>query len=81
MSRTRWERGYRCHGLWIGEQRLAFVGLPPHGISLTQGYGWSVDGTELEGREPTLRKAKHAAERALVRFVAEPKASPGAGQG
>lgn len=42
VSAARWERGDRCHGLWIGLQRIGHVGLSPRGIR-PLGYTWSAD--------------------------------------
>lgn len=54
-----WEHGYRCHGLWQGNKRLALIGIGPrHCWNKQDGYSWSIDGTNLEGKEPTLKAAK-----------------------
>ena len=29
MSEPHWERGFRCHGYWIGGNRVGCVSLPP----------------------------------------------------
>ena len=63
-----WERGYRVHGYWIGNVRIGWVGLPPgRGTWKQLGYGWGLDKPVVEGREPSLQKAKQAVEKALAR--------------
>ena len=58
-----WEHGHRCHGLWVGNRRLGFVGLPPRGSPVV--YSWSVDREYgPTGTRKTLRAAKRAVERA-----------------
>lgn len=41
-----WERGYRCHGYWIGTQRIGFIGLPSR-LAIKTGsamvYYWGLD--------------------------------------
>lgn len=29
MSKPVWERGFRCHGYWVGVDRVGAVALPP----------------------------------------------------
>jgi hypothetical protein len=69
-----WERGYRCHGYWIGIDRVGFVGLPPaFATARKDGYFWHAtppDSTERQGWEPTLRKAKRSVERTYRNSVA-----------
>lgn len=66
-----WEHGYRCHGYWLGLERLGFVGLPPRfATAATYGYGWSFGAPgdkEVSGRTRTLRAAKKAVEQAYQR--------------
>lgn len=70
---ARWERGYRCHGLWLGDQRLGYVSLGPPG--LWDGlYMWNVDRPgpmPALGSTKTLKAAKRAVERELERSVAD----------
>lgn len=56
-----WERGYRCHGLWIGNKRIARVSLGPRKFwrSGRDPYLWETD--LHEGQEMTLKLAKLAA--------------------
>jgi len=61
-----WEHGYRCHGLWRGNDRLGCVSLGPPG--LWDGvYRWMIDARPADpsGQAATLRAAKRAVERAL----------------
>jgi hypothetical protein len=37
-----WEHGYRCHGYWLGPQRVGQVSLSPPGCSPVV-YYWSLD--------------------------------------
>ncbi len=65
-ARARWERGYRCHGLWSGRQRIAYVSLPPH-FARPMTYIWHLDAdVQTAGETRTLRTAKRQAERALA---------------
>ena len=68
MSEPHWERGYRCHGYWLGEQRVGVVGIS-HGKGAAQkyGYSWRMDYWHHNTPErcvPTLRAAKRAVEKA-----------------
>ncbi len=65
-----WEHGYRCHGYWLGLERVGFIGLPPPGYPTT--YSWSVGIKRTTGEEATLRAAKRAVE---VAYRAMQKAS------
>lgn len=65
-----WERGYRCHGLWNGNQRLGCVTLSPPGTKPFE-YGWFVDGTSLAGRVATLRQAKRMVEQRVRTHIAD----------
>lgn len=79
LAAPHWERGYRCHGYWIGVKRVGFVGLPPrlngNGSAAADGYGWGLTltgsgVTQAEGREPTLRRAKKKVEEAYRKLAA-----------
>ena len=63
-----WERGYRCHGLWRGNERLARVSLGPPGFwkSGRDPYLWETDTPPTKkGEAMTLNAAKKAAEESL----------------
>ena len=73
-----WERGFRCHGYWIGLVRWGMVGLPPRAGVDAPGegrYGWvfephGITGQRpVEGRSATLRVAKKMVEEQFRRFV------------
>ncbi len=68
LSRSvpRWEHGYRCHGLWLGSNRLGRVSIGPKG--LWDGlYRWELDGhPATSGEAKTLGKAKRQVEEALA---------------
>lgn len=67
-----WEHGHRCHGYWLGDRRIGFVGLPPFNVGEI-GYGWSMDfprENTAAGRMKSLRSAKRAVERA---YLSQPK--------
>lgn len=65
-SLLRWERGYRCHGLWRGDQRVGLVGIASQADGgARRGYHWSIDGTGRHGTVRTLRAAKKAVERLI----------------
>ena len=71
----RWEHGHRCHGYWLGPDRIGLVGIPPSGLGGAKrgGYGWSFDWPgvrSVEGRATTLRAAKRAVEAACQRHYA-----------
>ncbi len=61
-----WEHGYRCHGLWLGINRLGRVSIGPR--RLWDGiYRWELDGfPATSGEAETLRKAKRQVEEALL---------------
>jgi hypothetical protein len=46
-----WERGYRCHALWIGTTRIGTVDLPPrrYGFGMPT-VSWSLDIPHYEAR-------------------------------
>lgn len=53
-----WEHGYRCHGYWLNDKRIGFIGIPPLGTKPID-YGWFFElGDRPSGRSFTLRKAK-----------------------
>lgn len=66
----KWERGYRCHGFWLGQVQVGRVGIgPKHLWTPADGYSWVVwkQGcvtcvTEAEGTLPTLAEAKRRVE-------------------
>lgn len=65
----RWERGYRCHGLWRDDRRVGFIGLGPRGV--WDGiYRWSAEGPSGDmidqGEAKTLNGARRQVERALA---------------
>ena len=62
----RWQRGYRCHGLWTEHgQRLGYVGLSPPGHPVV--YSWALDAVpEKHGECLTLRAAKRCVWAALL---------------
>lgn len=63
-----WERGYRVHGLWVGNSRIARVGIPP-GRRATE-YRWGIDIRPFtEGVSKTLQQGRAAAEDALKRAL------------
>lgn len=74
-----WERGFRCHGYWLGGKRVGCVSLPPRLPSLnsyakTDGYGWSLDSDDAQHPPPrlrfkTLRAAKRAVEKAYHKWA------------
>ncbi len=64
MTEPHWERGYRCFGFWLGEERIGFVGRPP-GRSAPY-YSWIFEppqGCLISNRAATLRAAKRAVEK------------------
>lgn len=67
-NKPHWEHGYRCHGYWLGLERLARVSLPPRGTK-PMDYGWCLDDYSQEGRTDSLRKAKRIIERLIARGV------------
>lgn len=62
----KWERGFRCHGYWIGVKHVGWVRLPCRpGRCSVEGYGWGVvnrTGGYIEGTVFTLREAKRKVE-------------------
>lgn len=62
-----WERGYRSHGYWKGDQRLGFIGIAPYGLH--DGiYAWSIDETGEEGHAHSLRSAKRTVEKIVSKL-------------
>lgn len=64
-----WEHGYRCHGYWLGEERIGFVGLASGRLSdYYAPYSWycEVPGKRRSGWVSSLRAAKRAVERAVM---------------
>lgn len=65
-----WERGFRCHGYWLGNNRVGFVGLTPPMKNPTV-YTWSLPSDEaLTGQCLSLRNAKRLVERAYAKGIA-----------
>ncbi len=72
----KWERGYRVHGFWLGNQRMGHVGLPPRGFLVV--YRWALDDASavpIEASDPpssgeakSLRSAKRAVNRAFRHY-------------
>jgi hypothetical protein len=62
LDELHWEHGYRCHGLWHSNgKRVALIGIGPRATRQpSDGYAWSIDGTNVEGKASTLRLAKKA---------------------
>lgn len=56
-TQPRWERGYRCHGLWLDRRRIGLVSLKPHGLSDGL-YTWEAGHQSGEAR--SLSAAKKA---------------------
>lgn len=53
-----WERGYRCHGFWIGTKRLGVVGYGPgKGAAKAGGYTWEYGPPSADG-QPSRRYRK-----------------------
>ena len=50
-----WERGWRCHGYWIGSKRVGFVALSPPGFKIVYTCGYN---ETRKGEESSLKKAK-----------------------
>ena len=71
-ARPRWEHGYRCHGYWLGEKRVGFVGIGPSGFwTEKDGYSWNFDLPEFDAKKGTaksLREAKKAVEEAYKQY-------------
>lgn len=74
MRVLHWERGYRCHGLWLndGTEQVASIGLGP--ASVWDGvYVWAIanhgklDRNEARGETRSLAEAKLAVLNALVK--------------
>lgn len=67
MTEPHWERGFRCHGYWYGQERMAIVILPiPPGKVGDEGYSIAVQvpgTTEVELSAPTLNQARKEVER------------------
>lgn len=66
MIDPHWEHGYRCHGFWLGTERIGFIGLP-HTPANRDEYRWSFDlprFDSVKGRTKTLREAKKNVEKA-----------------
>jgi hypothetical protein len=76
--RLRWDRGYRCHGLWTeDDQRIASISYAARRFGKVTEYHWEVYllGTSStvaivkdQGDEPSLAKAKRAAATSVRRF-------------
>lgn len=65
LASTRWEKGYRSHGLWRGDTRLGCISLGPP--QLWDGtYAWSVDNHGPAGETQKLADAKRAVEDAVA---------------
>lgn len=64
----RWERGYRCHGLWLEGIRIGVVSLGPAGI-WDGAYRWAAEDRKsgiafTEGEAKSLAAGKRAVEAA-----------------
>jgi hypothetical protein len=62
-----WERGYRCHGYWIGTKRFGSVSIGPRNLTQVKrdGYTWTFiapDAKISEGSCPTLKQGKRIVE-------------------
>lgn len=65
LANTRWEKGYRSHGLWRGDTRLGVVDLGP--AHLWDGtYTWAVDNHGPSGEAKKLAEAKRLVEDAVA---------------
>ncbi len=78
LPEPRWERGYRCHGYWIGIYRYGWIGCgsPKRNPVKDFGYRWSMDFPVDEtatGETTTLREAKRAVEAAFKAKHSETK--------
>jgi hypothetical protein len=71
----RWERGYRCHGYWIENTRVGYVGLGPRGF-FDGDYMWGLDGTQERGHAFSLRTAKRLVKQAYLRHNAVVSGQP-----
>lgn len=61
-----WERGYRCHGFWLGTKRIGFIGLTPEHYKPLICF-WSLDIPKqnfMTGETNNVRKAKQLVEHA-----------------
>ena len=54
-----WEHGYRCHGLWVGLERVGFIGLSPR---ISDKTVYSYDCCGISGCVESLRIAKRKVE-------------------
>lgn len=71
-EQPRWMRGYRCHGYWLGAQRLGRVTLPPRRKGQRLVYGCLLDSPVSDTRiaeRLTLRSAKKVVEQAYQSHV------------
>lgn len=57
-SALHWEKGYRCHGLWINGTRVAFIGLSPKLKAQKPTYSAYIDKTSEHKEFSSLPKAK-----------------------
>lgn len=67
-----WERGYRCHGYWLGVERIGFVSLSPEGFKPLH-VSWLVNlpnGKKDEGSCTNVRKGKQLVEKAYREYLA-----------
>jgi hypothetical protein len=62
-SKPFWERGYKCHGYWLGKLRIGVVEVEP-GEQLEMKYRWSA-GTHA-GQTTTLKEAKQLVEETIL---------------
>lgn len=72
-ARPHWERGYRCHGYWLGLVRLGLVSLGPARCTLAarDGYQWEYFPGGVVAQKPaaggtvkTLREGRRLVEAA-----------------
>lgn len=64
-----WEKGYRAHGLWEGDKRLAVVSLSPHAkfrSGFPVQYTCFIDETEEKWVENRLSTAKKKIENKIA---------------
>lgn len=76
MSKPFWERGYRCHGYWLGERRVGRVSIGPKSFH-KPGDGYMCEFVEPSGKEhsfkrATLSVAKRAVELGYMKFYPPP---------
>lgn len=70
QEQPHWERGYRCHGFWIGIKRIGHISLSPeHYKPLICSWSFSLPHDDaVSGQAPNVRKAKQLVERAYKQY-------------